>query len=166
MAIPWEYPNAGQERGPLPTAWGESDARRDAEFVASFREVWLKVVSEYLGDLPCKQWNSLLCGVDVYEGSFSFTPTTDFDLRRQLTGCRLHFRTLEHITQANYDTDEEFEEVISRVEARFVGFIQQGWIAACETLAETFDPAWQLPARIINSPEETPPLLETVLTLR
>ena len=169
MAIQWESKNSRTERGPRPTAWGECNARDDAEFVAAFCEVWSKLVREYLTCFPREQWNSVLCGAHVYEGSFSFSPALDFDLFRQLPGCRIHFPVLEEITQADYDSDAEFEKVCVQEELRFADFIQQGWLVARDALAETLthDPAWQLPLRIINSPElKAPPLLDTRLTLR
>lgn len=147
--------------------WGTTSASNDDQIAAAFAEQWRKVFLDVLTWYAPEQWNTLVCGVEAYEGSFDFAPRLDFDLQKSLPGCHLKFDALEGRVQGDFATDEEFEEVCQLETKRYIGLLMRGWERAhLETeIAGTFK-SLRIPFRVIDSPEPTAtPLLETVLGL-
>jgi hypothetical protein len=146
--------------------WGVTAARTDDAIVAAFAEQWRKVFTDVLSWYAPDRWNGLFCGVNVYEGTFDFSPVLDFELIKSLPGCHLKFDALEEILQGDFETDEEFDAACQRETSRYVNFILSGWeLAQPHVAKECKLDAQQIPFRVIDTPEPVPPLAETVLTL-
>lgn len=152
MAVVWKL---HQQSAKNRLFTGESTAVEEAEIRADLAELWLKAFSEVLPWYPAEKWNSVQGSIDAYEGTIDLTPLLDFDLLTSLPGCRVHFDSLEGITQADFDSDDEFEVVYHREEERYVSFLQAAWAEARQRkLVGEFLQARTIPFRIVNSPEE------------
>lgn len=148
------------------TYWGTSDAQQDREVLQDFQELWLKLFESQLAIYPAEKWNTLICGLIIDRGSFSLTPAMDFDLMKQLSGCRLDLPALEaYIDECAERSDEEFVRACDEEEERYAALLMEAWAAisahpaVCAVLQHR-----SIPFRVITSPEDNAePLLETML---
>jgi hypothetical protein len=162
--IEWQatYSRGGKHR----KFWGNSNACSDEEIISAFVQQWQKVFVDMLAWYPATDWNSLVAGLDAYEGSIDFALRLDFDLKKSSPGCALHFDGLEAVTQGVFPDDEAFEEACRAETTRYVQLLMTAW----EQIRDDAGVASQLPTaglpfRIVESPDpRDPPLWDGVLT--
>lgn len=146
--------------------WATTAAANETEAVDSFAQTWTKVLIDVLQWYSPQEWDGLLCGINIYEGTFDFAAIRDFDLRQLLTGCSLKFDALEDRLQGDFASDGAFEVACREEESRYLGYLLAGWErvrhlpAAREVVGQA-----PLPFRAITDPERiAEPCFESLLT--